>query len=116
MALTLKSDVLPSRKLDNGSLSRMQPEILLAVIIAMGAFETAGVREMMVTSICDGTHMKGSLHYAGMAVDIRTKGTGMSQRLYDAVRKALPANLYDVLLENKDQDNEHIHIEYQPKG
>lgn len=117
--LQLKSDVLPSRTMKGADGKpvqvRLQPEILLAVIIIQEVYRENNVKDMMVTSICDGEHMAGSFHYKGLAVDIRTKGTGISRRLFEGVRKALPANLYDVILEDKDGLNEHLHVEYDPK-
>jgi hypothetical protein len=110
MAIALKGDVLPFK----GGV-KLQPEILLAIMIADGVYASCGVRDLMITSLLDGVHSTNSLHYKGLAVDLRTKGTGLAQRLFDGVRKALPSTLYDVILENKDQENEHIHIEYDPK-
>lgn len=114
MSLLLKDDVLVSRVFDEGRRG-VQPEILIAISIVQGAYERVGVKDCMITSLLDGTHMVGSLHYKGYAADFRTKGTGLAKRLFDEVRKALPPNQYDVLLENLDQPNEHIHVEFDPK-
>lgn len=94
----------------------LSPEILLAIIVAQGVWERSGVRDLTITSLLDGEHSVNSLHYRGKAVDLRTKGTGLSRRLFEALRAALPASLYDVILEDKDGVNEHIHVEYDPKG
>lgn len=113
MAVILKDDVLPSRVF-NGVRVGVRPEILLAISIVQGAYERCGVKDVMVTALLDGTHMEGSLHYKGLAADFRTKGTGLAKRLFDEVRKSLPVSQYDVLLENLDQAEEHIHVEFDP--
>lgn len=113
MVLLLKDDVLPSRKFPDGSIRRIQPDALLIIMIVQSVYTSMGIPDLMITSLLDGTHMDNSLHYKGMAVDFRTKTTGMGQRIYDLVRKALPLNLYDVLLEDKDLPNEHLHVEAQ---
>ena len=63
--------------------------------------------EMVVTSTYEGTHSEGSLHYAHLAVDIRSGKKG------DVVRREIDRALgldYDVIFEKG-----HIHIEYDRK-
>lgn len=123
MGLLLKSDVrLRKEKVPINQpgvvgfkTENLGPEILLAIIIAQGVWEKSGVRDLTITSLLDGVHSTNSLHYRGKAADLRTKGTGISRRLFEALRAALPASLYDVILEDKDGPSEHIHIEYDPK-
>lgn len=65
--------------------------------------------EAVITSGTDGSHMPGSLHYSGLAVDVRLPGI-----LDDEVVKRLRTRLgkdYDVVIERT-----HIHVEYDPKG
>ncbi len=66
---------------------------------------------VVVTSLMDGDHMPTSLHYAGMALDLRTRGIGPGQQaeIVAALKAALGAS-YDVVLEG-----DHIHVEYDPK-
>src|SRR5512143_496945 len=92
--LLLKSDVIPHG---------IRGEILLAIMVAEGIWRRYDL-DLMITSLYDGTHMTGSLHYKGLAVDLRTKGTNLSDRLFKDVRAALPVSLYDVLLESLGQD------------
>lgn len=68
-------------------------------------------RFAVITSTTDGKHKKGSLHYRGLAVDLRIKDlTADKKKLYfDALKFAL-MRLCDVILES-----DHIHVEYQPK-
>ena len=74
------------------------------------------VQEMVVTSLNDSKHRVGSFHYQDKAVDIRTKNlpNRESKRL---VQKKIMGRLgkeYDVILEDPDGPNSHIHIEHDP--
>lgn len=63
-----------------------------------------------ITSGHDGQHMKGSKHYEGLAIDVRTRG--YNAKFYHVlVRAAIASFGFDVVLEK-----DHIHIEYDPKG
>lgn len=88
----------------------IQPQLLDAILICTAVYIHAG-QQITVTSICDGVHSKNSLHYKGLAVDLRTrdlKGITANQ-LAVRLRKAL-GNEYDVVVEK-----DHIHVEYDPK-
>ena len=61
--------------------------------------------ELYITSIMEGTHSAGSLHYAGMAFDFR-KGNCFALQ---AIRLVLGSD-WDVV----DEGN-HCHAEYDPK-
>ena len=99
--LFLKSDV---------RITGMRPEILLAAVAAMRVYETAG-HDFMITACVDGKHMTGSLHYAGAAIDVRTRDIAPAevQKLIAQIKACLGCD-FDVLLEV-----DHIHIEFQPK-
>lgn len=76
--------------------------------------EIEGVRyEVTITSGTDGTHMKGSKHYSGNAIDIRSRDmmnkTKVAREL-DRQIKLKYAFKYDVI-----EEKDHIHIEYDPK-
>jgi len=65
----------------------------------------------IVTSMFDGKHMRGSLHYKGLAVDIRSRN--LTQQDKDHIQAQLQAILgpdYDVVVEKI-----HFHVEYDPK-
>jgi len=88
----------------------IRPEIMLAVITANDACREAGV-DCVITSVIEGKHDIGSLHYAGAAIDIRTRN--MSAEQQHTVVNLLSLSLgddYDVV-----HESDHIHIEWQPK-
>lgn len=74
-------------------------------------------RPFFITSARDGVHSEGSLHYAGKAVDGRSKDIEDNRTKYvilEEMRQEL-GNDYDILLENVNEPQEHYHIEFQPK-
>lgn len=89
----------------------IRPELVLAIVIADGIWQAHTSVEMVVTSVMDGTHGRGSLHYVGAAFDIRTRNLAAAQvpELVGLLRKALGED-YDVV-----QESTHVHVEYQPK-
>ena len=65
----------------------------------------------MITSCVDGTHGHNSLHYSGLAFDLRTRDLATDPGLVvQRLREALGAE-FDVVLEPT-----HIHVEFQPEG
>jgi hypothetical protein len=93
-------------------LSGLRPEMLVALQVASEVFAQEGHR-CTVTSARDGKHNAGSLHYVGLAVDLRTSTAGIerpeARRIVSILRSRLGAQ-YDVVAEY-----DHIHIEFQPK-
>ena len=82
------------------------------LVIAAAVANTAEILGLVltITSGTDGKHMRGSKHYSGEALDIRTRGLTKSN--VTRVLGTLSARLgreYDVVLEK-----DHIHIEYVP--
>lgn len=72
---------------------------------------------MRITSTTDGKHMEGSKHYNGGAIDIGIRSSATWQFFPIALRRTLVEEIsallghdYDVVLED-----DHIHIEYDPK-
>lgn len=96
------------------SLKGMTPQVLLALLVAEEIYKKR-MLPLTVTSINDSTHKVGSKHYEGAAADLRTRGTGSARSLFNDIVKKLDPLGYDVLLEFEGGDNEHIHIEYDPK-
>ena len=89
------------------AIAGIRPELVLALGIADKILEGFG-HKLAVTSVMDGQHMHGSLHYVGAAGDLRLP-TSDPELIVVELRRALGVN-YDVVLET-----DHIHIEFQPK-
>lgn len=89
------------------SIAGIQPELVLSLIIADAIFTRHG-HPMVLTSVVDGEHMHGSLHYVGAAADARRPDAG-AESLTTTLARELGEN-YDVILED-----DHIHWEFQPK-
>lgn len=95
--------------------SAVKPELLIALVVADKISDRVRQAEMVITSLNDGKHKKGSLHYQGFAADIRTHGIKpfLNERFVTALELALGPD-YDVLLEYLGTEDEHIHLEYDP--
>ena len=87
------------------------PELAIGLQIMDSVHRELFGKEITVTSICDGKHSIGSLHYRGEAADLRTKDLEPQSRsqLAQALQQALGAD-WDVVLEK-----DHIHVEYDPE-
>lgn len=97
------------------SLRDLAPQMLVAMQVVEEAFKDYGL-DCIVTSGNDKTHSKKSLHYSGRALDFRTKHAGGLQRaILEKVKNRLTHLGFDVLLEDLGKDNEHLHVEYDPK-
>ena len=89
----------------------MRPELMLAVTICNDTYAKWGP-DCTITSMCDGKHSSGSLHYSGAAIDLRT--FHISDSAAESITGELKENLgadFDVVLES-----DHIHVEFQPKS
>lgn len=89
----------------------VKPETLIAMMVAQEVCRECGY-EFVVTSVREGQHMAKSLHYQGMAFDMRTRHMAPAQIpvIRDLIAKRLGPD-YDVVIEAT-----HIHIEHDPKG
>lgn len=96
------------------SIKGIQPEIILALLLTEPIYKQR-LLTMWVTSVTDGEHMEGSLHYKGLAADLRTRNTGLARSLYNDIKKRLTPLGFDVLLENEGEESEHLHLELDPK-
>ena len=98
----------------------LRSEIFFAVQVAEGVWSRHGAEELVISGGMEGKHMRGSEHYTFLAVDLRTKDLGT---VYDRspARNAcieLQGRLgadYDVIFESEGKENEHAHIEFDPK-
>jgi hypothetical protein len=98
-------------------LDNLRPQMVLGLIVMRDALAEHGY-DCIVTSCNDGHHSYTSLHYAGSAVDVRSKHIASNeekQLVLVEARKALPRH-FDLILESLGTPNEHYHMEYQPKN
>lgn len=88
----------------------LRTEILLAIVLADRVYSDYGI-SCVLTEVTGGKHGRASLHYVGLAVDLRTRDmpSGIAEEIVQELKKALGSQ-YDVVLEK-----DHIHIEFQPK-
>ena len=73
--------------------------------------------DVTITSANDSKHMKGSKHYTGEAIDIRSKNFPSKRSKQDFIAKVLlrlgPG--YEMFLEGVGTENEHFHLEKDPQ-
>lgn len=99
------------------SIVGLKPEILVGLMVAQGVYDEFGC-DLVVTAGVDGNHKIGSLHYKGLAVDLRTRDLREDEKELVAVLlkerlNGQPDNFageFDVVLERT-----HIHLEFDPK-
>ena len=101
------------------------PQMAIAGQVVEEVFREFGV-PCMLTSGNDSKHGAGSLHHClegkytdgrCRANDYRTKYpelNGREQELRDRVKAALGDD-FDVVIEDIGEDDEHLHVEYDPK-
>jgi len=92
-------------------LAGIAPEMALAAVVVDSVFRDYGLG-CVITSVTDSDHGTGSLHYCGMAFDLRrrhiTDDDLLRQIMAELKRRLGPD--FDVVLEPT-----HIHVEYDPK-
>lgn len=96
---------------NNVHLGNLEPVMLLALLFLERKFNKLG-HSLVVTSTDDGKHKENSLHYVGLAVDIRIrhiKNELEVGELTDSIQSLLSSldKHFQVILEST-----HIHIEY----
>lgn len=99
-------------------LTGVRPEIVLAMSVAAGVYDTHARADCIITSVNDGRHSRTSRHYVGLACDIRTKNLpdlATKRKIREQLALALGYQ-FDVVLEYLDTHNEHIHVEFDPKS
>lgn len=91
----------------------IKPETVMGIMFAESIWKTSLDRNdpMIITSITDGKHMNGSLHYKGYGFDIRTNFLTSAQKsiFFDALKNHMDLE-FDIVLEIS-----HIHVEFDPK-
>lgn len=95
---------------DGVSVDGIKKEIIALIVILNTYFELRIGKELVVTSCTDGKHMKGSKHYSGYAIDIRTRHlNALEISKLVAWFKSHYEREYDMVVEK-----DHIHVEYDP--
>lgn len=94
----------------------LRPEIYSIFSTIDEVFKHHGL-ECTITSANDKTHMTNSLHYRNLALDLRSHfiPKGYEQSIVNELQEALGSD-YDILLEGLNTPNEHIHLEFDPRG
>lgn len=92
----------------------VRPEMLFALIVAKDIYSTYGL-DCVVTSVVRPPEPK-SLHDDGLAIDLRSKVVPRAHLdpILAALKESLPG--FDVILEDRGGENEHFHLEHDPKG
>jgi hypothetical protein len=96
---------------DSVRLTGIAPQMILAAIVAEGVYRDENA-PCVITSCIDSKHRIASLHYVGHGLDLRTNNLlpEVRQTVADSLRERLGTE-FDVILED-----DHIHVEWQPKG
>lgn len=95
---------------------RVSQQAIIAVAAVNAANQLGLSVTMYVTSGNDKVHRPDSKHYEDKALDFRTKHLSTEDK--HAWKRAIKQRLgrdYDVILEFEGGDNEHLHIEFDPK-
>lgn len=93
---------------------RLLPPIYGIFSVLDAVFMQLGV-PCVITSGRDGIHKPTSLHYQHLALDLRSKHLGDKKKQTLEILRHKLGDDYDVLLEYEGKDNEHFHLEYDPK-
>lgn len=92
------------------SVDGIKKETIEIIVILNTYFELRIGKPFVITSCTDGKHMKGSKHYSGYAIDIRTRHLSATEiDNFIAWFKSHHDEEYDIVLEK-----DHIHVEYDP--
>ena len=91
------------------------PKVVIIACAIINAANTLGLtHDIVVTSGNDSKHKVGSKHYSDEALDIRTKNIAEPHKFASTIRRRLGPD-YDVILEDEEGPNEHLHCEFDPK-
>src|SRR3990167_6654695 len=88
-------------------------QVIIAAAVVNAANQLGLTVDMRITSGSDGEHKSDSLHYQNRALDFRTKHLDSNNKhLLAAAVKSRLGKDYDVILEDEDGPNEHLHVEH----
>jgi hypothetical protein len=104
------------KMLSKVSLRGLTPQMAAALPVVRDVFHD-NEADCIVTCGTEGKHSHTSLHPAGNALDFRTKHLDppTKVKVLEGVQHGLPDE-YDAILEDIRGPNEHLHVEWQPKG
>lgn len=92
----------------------LRPEIVLGLAVAASVYASHGL-VMVITEVTGAKHMEGSLHYRGLAADLRLPSRMSYLESIDKIvlgqLKGALGPQWDVVLEK-----DHIHVEFDPKA
>ncbi|MCW8961220.1 MAG: hypothetical protein OQK29_06630 [Ignavibacteriaceae bacterium] len=93
-------------------IKEVKPEMLFAAMVADEIWREFGRPEgVTITSVTDGKHSKNSLHYEGLAIDLRTRYfNGQQKKKAVELLKQSLTDEFDVVLERT-----HIHVEHDTR-
>ena len=88
----------------------LTPQMVLCALIVDRCYERVAGVEAEITSVSDGTHGRGSLHFKGFGMDFRTRDVPavLQSQLKDQIKGTLGPE-FDVVLEGN-----HLHVEWDP--
>lgn len=94
-------------------LGTVRPKNLVIMAACANVAEEMAITTVITCGI-NGKHKNNSLHYNGNALDIRSKDIVHKMIFLSRVMKRLGLG-YEGFLEAEGTNNEHFHIEYDPK-
>lgn len=98
------------------SILGMRPELLIGLLNLQEIFNSIAA-PMIVTSCTDGTHGPHSLHYQGLAADIRSQHLSSHEKELVLSRfQFSQQSQFDFILEQPGHPNEHFHLEFDPEN
>lgn len=89
------------------SLLGLQPQLVVALLAAQEVYRKQSAMAVL-TSAVDAKHGTRSLHYKGLAIDLRISNLSDPAKAAQDLKDAL-SDEFDVLLET-----DHIHVEWDP--
>jgi len=97
---------------DGVKLSGIKAELALAIMVAETVFRKEG-HKFTITSLTEGKHIPNSLHYVGLAFDVRTWADDYGTQLSAPIKEHLAQKLREALGEEFDVlvRPTHIHVE-----
>ena len=98
------------------SVKGIQPEMCIASQVVESVYRHFG-ENTIITSACGGGDGPTYRHPKGTALDFRTTHV-LESRILDYIFGAIKSALgeeFDVLLEARGEENEHIHVEFDPE-